>query len=156
MVRWSTELPRLMPLAVQALQEHQKEINGQVDSSKQILVVEDRPGLTFGPSGTTYPVLLVIKNSPFTTSELNLVKEKISDSRAKVIAMPGYDEGPYNNLLLGDSSQQLTTQGLKPPRDDSPFYSLEHWFLIDNFTYRNSAGCIFISRCPVDILFEGE
>jgi len=137
MVRWSTELPRLIPLAIEALREYEKETSNQQDISKQILVVEDRPGLTFGPNreGTFYPVLLVIKNSPFTTSELNFVKQKISNNGAKVIAMPGgYVQPPYNRLLLsgGNNFQQLTSQvsyepdkiilGLKPPTDDSPFY----------------------------------
>lgn len=122
MVRWSTELPRLIPLAVEALREYQKETNNQQNISKQILVVEDSPG-TFGPSGDTYPVLLVIKNSPFTNPELSFVKEKISNNSAKVIAMPGdYVEPPYDKLLLSTSSQQLASQALKPPRDDSPFY----------------------------------
>jgi len=39
MVRWSTELPRLVPLAIEAL-------SNQHDISKQILLVEDSPGLT--------------------------------------------------------------------------------------------------------------
>jgi hypothetical protein len=123
MVRWSTELPRLIPLAVEALREYQKETNNQQNITKQILVVEDRPGLTFGPSEDHYPVLLVIKNTPFTTSELNFVKEKISNNNAKVVAMPGdYFNSPYNKLLLNVGSQQLASSGLKPPRDDSPFY----------------------------------
>jgi hypothetical protein len=123
MVRWSTELPRLIPLAVEALREYQKETNNQQNISKQILVVEDHPGLTFGPSGDTYPVLLVIKNTPFTTSELNLVKEKISNNNAKVVAMPGdHVKTPYDKLVLNVGSQQLASSGLKPPRDDYPFY----------------------------------
>ena len=50
MVRWRTELPRLIPLAVEALREYEKGTSNQQDISKQILIVEDSPGLTFGPN----------------------------------------------------------------------------------------------------------
>jgi len=142
MIRWSSELPRLIPLAAEALRQYERETgNRQQDISKQVLIVEDRPGLTFGPNSqhTVYPVLLVIKNSAFTTSELNYVKQKVSSNGAKVIAMPGgYVQPPYVKLLLGsnniDSNQQDVREALgssdptpnlfelKPPTDDSPFY----------------------------------
>jgi Spermine/spermidine synthase domain len=151
MVRWSTELPRLIPLAVEALREYEKGTSNQQDISKQILVVEDSPGLTFGPNPqrTFYPVLLVIKNSPFTASELALIKERVNKSDAKVIAMPGgYVQPPYDRLLLGGGNnsnnsnnnnnnnlQQQPQQALqvsydpqrlgfelRPPTDDSPFF----------------------------------
>ena len=145
MVRWSTELPRLVPLAVEALREYEKGTSNQQDISKQILIVEDSPGLTFGPNPqrTFYPVLLVIKNSPFTASELALIKERVNKSDAKVIAMPGgYVQPPYDRLLLGggnnsnNNNQQKQHQQtlqvsydpqrlgfeLKPPTDDSPFF----------------------------------
>jgi len=139
MVRWSTELPRLIPLAVEALREYDKGTSNQQDISKQILVVEDSPGLTFGPNPqrTFYPVLLVIKNSPFTASELALIKEKVNKGNAKVIAMPeGYVQPPYDRLLLSGGNKQQQHQQtfqvsydpqrlgfeLKPPTDDSPFF----------------------------------
>nr|MDQ6866553.1 hypothetical protein [Thermoproteota archaeon] len=149
MVRWSTELPRLVPLAVEALREYEKGTSNQHDISKQILIVEDSPGLTFGPNPqrTFYPVLLVIKNSPFTASELALIKERVNKSDAKVIAMPGgYVQPPYDRLLLSggnntnsnnnNNNQQQQLQQLlqvsydpqrlgfelKPPTDDSPFF----------------------------------
>ena len=149
MVRWSTELPRLVPLAVEALREYGKGTSSQQDISKQILIVEDSPGLTFGPNPqrTFYPVLLVIKNSPFTASELALIKERVNKSDAKVIAMPGgYVQPPYDRLLFSggnntnnnnnNNNQQQQLQQLlqvsydpqrlgfelKPPTDDSPFF----------------------------------
>jgi hypothetical protein len=147
MVRWSTELPRLIPLAFEALREHENGGN-HPDISKQILAVEDSPGLTFGPNPqrTFYPVLLVIKNSPFTVSELALIKDRVHKGDAKVIVMPGgYVQPPYDRLLSsgGDndnnnsSNQQHQHQQtlqvsydprrpsfleLKPPTDDSPFF----------------------------------
>ena len=144
MVRWNIELPRLMPLVVESLL--QEEAGGKrniQDISRQILVVEDRPGLTFGSNNqrTEYPVLVIVKNSPFTSSELDLVKQRISKSDANVIAMPGgYIRPPYDKLLLSSGAnniyhlqQQSSSQasydpmkttifGLKPPTDDSPFY----------------------------------
>jgi spermine/spermidine synthase len=144
MVRWNIELPRLMPLVVESLL--QEEAGGKrniQDISRQILVVEDRPGLTFGSNDqrTEYPVLVIVKNSPFTSSELDLVKQRISENDANVIAMPGgYIQPPYDKLLLSSGAnnihhlqQQSSSQvsydpmkttifGLKPPTDDSPFY----------------------------------
>ena len=145
MVRWSTELPRLIPLVVEALREYEKETVHRQDISKQILIVEDSPGLTFGrnPQRTLYPVILVIKNNPFTASELALIKERINKSDAKVIAIPGgYVQPPYDRLLLGSGNnsnnidqrqryqqiEQLSYDPqrlgfeLKPPTDDSPFF----------------------------------
>jgi len=151
MVRWSTELPRLIPLAVEELREYEKGTSNQQDISKQILIVEDSPGLTFGPNPqrTFYPVLLVIKNSPFTASELALITERVNKSDAKVIAMPGgYVQPPYDRLLLSagnnrnnsnnnnnNNNQQQHQQTLqvsydpqrlgfelRPPTDDSPFF----------------------------------
>jgi hypothetical protein len=146
MVRWSTELPRLMPLVVESLQEQQPEKNIE-NISKQLLVVEDRPGLTFGSKDNEqllYPVLLIIKNKPFTESQINLIKERIARNDAKVIAIPGgYIADPYDNLLLDNrknnnnnyqEQQQQASQlsydpqkitsvsSLKVPTDDSPFY----------------------------------
>ena len=61
---WSTELPRLIPLAVEALREYQKETNNQQNITKQILVVEDRPGLTFQSSEDHYPSTFSDKKYP--------------------------------------------------------------------------------------------
>jgi predicted membrane-bound spermidine synthase len=133
MVRWNFELPRLMPLIAESLRQEKKE-GSKEDISQQILVVEDRPGLYFTSNNqqTIYPVVLIIKNSPFTDSEINLAKERIANNNAKVIAMPdGYLEPPYDRLLSDKNyyrSQQLqendpkTSLDLKPPTDDSPFY----------------------------------
>src|SRR5215831_11935104 len=135
MVRWSTELPRLVPLAIEALREYERGTSDQHDISKQILLVEDSPGLTFGPNpqGTFYPVLLVIKNSPFTGSELAVVKERVNKSHAKVISMPGgYVQPPYDRLLsMGGNSDLQQHESYDPqsspffeklPTDDSPFF----------------------------------
>jgi hypothetical protein len=152
MVRWNIELPRLMPLVIESLRQQQqqqqqetigKNIQDQ-DISRRILVVEDRPGLSFGSNDqrTVYPVILVVKNTPFSSGELNLVKERIAKSDAKVIFMPGeYTQPPYDKLLSGSTgsstiytnyNQQQDSQvsfdpnksilDLKPPTDDSPFY----------------------------------
>ena len=111
MVRWSFELPRLLPLVVESLRQEEEEAGGGnniQDISKQILVVEDRPGLYFGSDdkSTVYPVLVIVKNGPFSSSELDLVKSKIAKNNAKVIAMPGvYTQFPYDKLLSVPASQ---------------------------------------------------
>ena len=133
MVRWNFELPRLMPLVAESLRQ-EKKVGSSEDIRKQILVVENRPGLYFESNDkqTIYPVLLIIKNNPFTDSEINLAKERIANNNARVIAMPGgYIQPPYDTLLLDKNyyhSQQLQESDLrailelKPPTDDSPFY----------------------------------
>src|SRR5919197_1471421 len=156
MVRWNIELPRLMPLIVESLKEQEAKgaggagrTNSVQDISKQIVVVEDRPGLFFGSNDkrSVYPVLVMVKNSQFTNSELDLIKARVARNDAKVIAMPGgYVQPPYDRLLLPVTSgsnknhqqsqqlqqqpppqssydpQQLASFSLKPPTDDSPFY----------------------------------
>jgi hypothetical protein len=146
MVRWNIELPRLMPLVVESLRQEETAGKKSIqDISKQILVVEDSPGLFFQSDDqrTVYPVLVIVKNSPFTSSELDLVKQRVARNNDKVIAMPGgYVQPPYDSLLSIDGSgrggvkqqqQQSSSQisynpvktaifGLKPPTDDSPFY----------------------------------
>jgi spermine/spermidine synthase len=137
MVRWSTELPRLIPLAVEALREYDQQ-KSQKDISKQIVAIEDTPGLTFGPNPqkTFYPVLLMIKNSPFSSSELALIKERVRADHAKIIAMPyGYVQPPYNRLFTDGqinngsnrdayrSNVNYDSLGfMRPPTDDSPFF----------------------------------
>jgi predicted membrane-bound spermidine synthase len=133
MVRWNFELPRLMPLVAESLRQEKQGGNSE-DIRKQILVVENRPGLYFESNNkqTIYPVLLIIKNNPFTDSEINLAKERVANNNARVIAMPGgYIEPPYDTLLFDKNyyhSQQLQESDLrailelKPPTDDSPFY----------------------------------
>jgi predicted membrane-bound spermidine synthase len=133
MVRWNFELPRLMPLVAESLRQEKKGGSSE-DIRNQILVVENRPGLYFESNNkqTIYPVLLIIKNNPFTDSEINLAKERIANNNARVIAMPGgYIQPPYDTLLSDKNyyhSQQLQENDLrailklKPPTDDSPFY----------------------------------
>jgi hypothetical protein len=147
MVRWNIELPRLIPLVVESLRQEETGGNRSMqDIGRQILVLEDRPGLTFGSNAqrTEYPVLVIVKNSPFTSSELDLVKKRVSKNDANVFIMPGgYVQPPYDELLsstgrdntLHPQQQHSLSQarydpqktsttffGLKPPTDDSPFY----------------------------------
>jgi predicted membrane-bound spermidine synthase len=141
MVRWNIELPRLMPLLVESLaQETGKSIQ---EAGKQMIVVEDRPGLYFGAdkNRTIYPVLVMLKNKPFTNSEISLVTERVSENDAQAFVIPGvYAAPPYDKLLMVEDNleknqQQLenrhnisdidsfnSVMGLKPPTDDSPFF----------------------------------
>lgn len=138
MVRWNFELPKLMPLAVESLRREYPEKSIH-DISKQLLVVEDRPGLYFGSNEkrTVYAVLLIIKNKPFTDYEINVIKNRIVRNNAKVIAMPGeYVQPPYDRLFFTgglDHKSRQNTQlhkidddsinlSMKLPTDDSPFY----------------------------------
>src|SRR5918997_4236258 len=141
MVRWNIELPRLMPLIVESLrQETGKNIE---EISRHMTIVEDRPGLYFGANDnrTIYPVLVMLKNKPFTNSEVSLVSERARENNAKLFVVPGvYAQPPYDELLMINSKseskkpQQLmkgqdvdiekinSIVQLKPPTDDSPFF----------------------------------
>src|ERR687898_372728 len=144
MVRWNIELPRLMPLLVESLLQETRK-NAQ-EVSKQMIIVENRPGLYFGANAnrTIYPVLVMIKNKPFTESEISLVTERVRENDAKVFVIPGvYIQPPYDKLLEvssnsemrehqeGSRGQEAVENGnenikaimeLKPPTDDSPFF----------------------------------
>lgn len=145
MVRWNIELPRLLPLVVESL--HQEETGRSIEEiSRQLIVVEDRPGLYFGSNQerTIYPVLVMVKNSPFDTEEITSVSERVEKNDAKVIVIPGkYVEPPYDRLFtsnmisetnnatqggpsnihpFGSPNWEQAGLGLKIPTDDSPFY----------------------------------
>jgi predicted membrane-bound spermidine synthase len=138
MVRWNTELPRLMPLVVASLRETGK---SDEEISREVMVVEDRPGLYFGsdPARTLYPVLVMVKNGPFTDSQVSLAKRTAEANGAEIIALPDlYIKPPYDRLLPGIKNEQsaagpavtnnsgstptVTLNQMKPPTDDSPFY----------------------------------
>lgn len=151
MVRWNTELPRLLPLVIESLKQHTG--NSAQEVSRQIVAIEDRPGLYFGsnPEQTLYPVLVIVKNSPFTDGQIELVKSAAERNDAEIIVLSDrHIEPPYDKLLMpsdpnnnsdqssqqfqsrrnDDNSNNLTgatiasssTLALEPPTDDSPFY----------------------------------
>jgi hypothetical protein len=140
MVRWNIELPRLMPLLIESLRQETGKSSQEI--SEQIMIVEDRPGLYFGANDnrTIYPVLVMLKNKPFTYSEINLVNERTRENSAKIFTIPGvYTRPPYDRLLMDSSYSELKQQQLlegqdadnenietifklKPPTDDSPFF----------------------------------
>jgi hypothetical protein len=140
MVRWKIELPRLMPLIVESLrQETGKNIE---EISRHMTIVEDRPGLYFGANDnrTIYPVLVMLKNKPFTNSEVDIVTERARENNAKLFVVPGvYAQPPYDKLLMINQSESKKPQQLmkgqdvdiekinsiiqlEPPTDDSPFF----------------------------------
>jgi hypothetical protein len=142
MVRWNIELPRLMPLLVESLIYETGKSAQEI--SKQMIVVENRPGLYFGANDnrTIYPVIVMLKNKPFTESEISLVADRVRENDAQVFVIPGvHVQSPYDKLLmtsgnLEKSEDQKKSKGqdvvenenieaimeLKPPTDDSPFF----------------------------------
>jgi Spermine/spermidine synthase domain len=113
MVRWNIELPRLMPLLIESLRQEQpgKSID---DIARQIVVIEDcNQRCSEGVSR----VQVLAKNSPFTNSELNIIKNKVAKYNATFVAMAGQIvQPPYDSLLSTEISD------LKLLTDDSPFY----------------------------------
>lgn len=142
MVRWNIELPRLMPLLVESLISETGKSAQEI--SKQMIVVENRPGLYFGANDnrTIYPVIVMLKNKPFTQSEISLVTDRVRENDAQVFVIPGvHVQPPCDKLLmtsgnLEKSEDQKKSKGqdvvenenieaimeLKPPTDDSPFF----------------------------------
>jgi predicted membrane-bound spermidine synthase len=129
MIRWNFELPRLVPVVAEAVaRETGKSVQ---DVSRNIIVVEDRPGLYFGRTSDTqdyYPVLVMAKATPFTDDQVNLVKQKAADGRAEVMILGSEINPPFDRLFLGSSAgyNEYVTSRLgvntKMPTDDSPFY----------------------------------
>src|ERR671914_513065 len=130
MTRWNFELPRLMPLIVDSLVKETGKSRESV--AKHVMVIEDRPGLYFGRSDDNqkyYPILMMIKSTPFLDREVTMVKEKAEANQAEITMLAGnYVAEPFNKLFNNDSTVYSeyfsTTVASNPtiPTDDSPFY----------------------------------
>ena len=131
MIRWSFELPRLMPVVADALEKETGKSREAIAS--HIVVLEDRPGLYFGrldDTQTYYPVLVMVKATPFTEEQLDLVRQKADAGRADTM-MLGDEQisAPYDMLFstggVGDYNEHVSSvMGINPSvtTDDSPFY----------------------------------
>lgn len=126
MIRWNFELPRLMPLVADSLM---KETGKSREAIRQhVVVVEERPGLFFGrndDSQTYYPVLVIVKPTPFKDAQIDLASDRAEESRAEVIMLSDrYIQEPYDKLFSNDGSGEYFSQISNPkiPTDDSPFY----------------------------------
>src|SRR5918999_114147 len=130
MTRWNFELPRLMPLIVDSLVKETGKSRESV--AKHVMVVEDRPGLYFGRSDDNqkyYPILVMIKSTPFLKGEVTMVKGKAEGNQAEITMLAdNYVAAPFNKLFNNDSTVYseyfTTTVASNPtiPTDDSPFY----------------------------------
>ena len=130
MTRWNFELPRLMPLIVDSLVKETGKSRESV--TKHVMVIEDRPGLYFGRSDDNqkyYPILVMIKSTPFLEGEVTMVKEKAEGNQAEITMLADkYVAAPYDKLFNNDSTVYneyfSTTVASNPtiPTDDSPFY----------------------------------
>src|ERR687894_2341344 len=130
MTRWNFELPRLMPLIVDSLVKETGKSRESV--AKHVMVIEDRPGLYFGRSDDNqkyYPILLMIKSTPFLDREVTMVKERAEGNQAEITMLDdNYVAAPFNKLFNNDSTVYSeyfsTTVASNPtiPTDDSPFY----------------------------------
>src|SRR5215216_7347640 len=130
MTRWNFELPRLMPLIVDSLVKETGKSRESV--AEQVMVIEDRPGLYFGRSDDNqkyYPILVMIKSTPFLDGEVTMVKEKAEGNQAEITMLAdNYVAEPFNKLFNNDSAVYSeyfsTTVASNPtiPTDDSPFY----------------------------------
>lgn len=131
MIRWSFELPRLMPVVADALEKETGKSREEL--AQHIVVLEDRPGLYFGrldDTQTYYPVLVMVKATPFTEEQLDLIRERADAGRADTIMLGGEQMNePYDMLFstssVDDYNQHVTSvMGINPKvtTDDSPFY----------------------------------
>ncbi len=126
MIRWNFELPRLMPLVVDSLVKETGQ--SRESASKNIIVVEDRPGLYFGrtsDSQTYYPVLVIVKPTPFTDSQVDLASQRAAENRADVTMLADrYIQPPYDKLFDSNAYREYLATLSNPnvPTDDSPFY----------------------------------
>jgi predicted membrane-bound spermidine synthase len=130
MTRWNFELPRLMPLLVDSLVKETGESRESV--AKHIMVVEDRPGLYFGRSDDNqryYPVLVMVKSTPFDNRHIALVNEEAQGNRAEITMLAdSFVAAPFSKLFNNDNAAYKeyfsTTAAANPtvPTDNSPFY----------------------------------
>src|SRR5919112_182718 len=130
MTRWNFELPRLMPLIVDSLVKETGKSRESV--AEHVMVVEDRPGLYFGRSEDNqkyYPVLVMVKSTPFVNGEVSMVKEKAEGNRAEITMLAtNYVATPFDKLFNNDNTVYneyfSTAVASNPtiPTDDSPFY----------------------------------
>jgi predicted membrane-bound spermidine synthase len=130
MTRWNFELPRLMPLIVDSLVKETGKSRESV--AKHVIVIEDRPGLYFGRSDDNqkyYPILVMIKSTPFLDREVTMVKEKAEANQAEITMLAdNYIAAPFNKVFNNDSTVYseyfYTAVASNPtiPTDDSPFY----------------------------------
>ncbi|MDQ3561786.1 MAG: hypothetical protein M3382_02165, partial [Thermoproteota archaeon] len=130
MTRWNFELPRLMPLIVDSLVKETGKSRESV--AEHVMVVEDRPGLYFGRSEDNqkyYPVLVMVKSTPFVNGEVTMVKEKAEGNRAEITMLAtNYVATPFDKLFNNDNAVYneyfSTAVASNPtiPTDDSPFY----------------------------------
>ena len=130
MTRWNFELPRLMPLIVDSLVKETGKSRESV--AEHVMVVEDRPGLYFGRSEDNqkyYPVLVMVKSTPFVNAEVTMVKEKAEGNQAELTMLgANYVTTPFDKLFNNDNALYneyfSTTVASNPtiPTDDSPFY----------------------------------
>src|SRR5215204_1559920 len=131
MTRWNFELPRLMPLIVDSLVKETGKSRESV--AKHVMVIEDRPGLYFGRSDDNqkyYPILVMIKSTPFLDGEVTMVKEKAERNQAEITMLAdNYVAVPFNKLFNNDNTLyneyfSTTAAASNPtiPTDDSPFY----------------------------------
>jgi hypothetical protein len=130
MTRWNFELPRLMPLIVDSLVKETGKSRESV--AEQVMVVEDRPGLYFGRSEDNqkyYPVLVMVKSTPFVNAEVTMVKEKAEANQAEITMLAAnYVKTPFDKLFNNDNPSYneyfSTAVASNPtiPTDDSPFY----------------------------------
>jgi hypothetical protein len=130
MTRWNFELPRLMPLIVDSLVKETGKSRESV--AEHVMVVEDRPGLYFGRSDDDqkyYPVLVMVKSTPFVDLELSMAKEKAEGNQAEITMLASnYVAPPFDKLFSNDNAAYdkyfSTAVASNPtiPTDDSPFY----------------------------------
>lgn len=126
MIRWNFELPRLMPLVADSLMKETGKSREAI--REQIMVVEDRPGMFFGRNNdkeTIYPVMVIVKPTPFTDAQIDLASKRAEQSRAEVIMLSDrYIREPYDKLFSNDAYGEYFSQVSNPrvPTDDSPFY----------------------------------
>jgi hypothetical protein len=119
-----------MPLIVDSLVKETGKSRESV--ARHVMVVEDRPGLYFGRSNDNqkyYPVLVMVKSTPFLDRQVTMVKEEAQRNRAEITMLAGnYVAAPFSKLFNNDNTAYneyfYTTAASNPtiPTDNSPFY----------------------------------
>ena len=130
MIRWNFELPRLMPVVAESLEKETGKSRSEL--SRHVIVVEDRPGLYFGRTDDSqdfYPVLIMVKTSPFTAQQIEVARTAAAENSAELTMLAGSQINPPYDMLFSEQSASYgpyvsSELGINPkvPTDDSPFY----------------------------------
>ncbi len=122
LVRWDFELPKLVALAIDAFSKYGV---GLADVASHIAAFVDTRS---NASATNFPLIFMIKKTPFSHGELNQIMSTVIEEKAKPLYLREvFEASPYKELFNGkiplDEFYTLFYYNrVRSPTDDRPFF----------------------------------